>query len=271
MRYNFHMHLYKHALVALSVLGWCGRSWAATLAYDDAADPAYNSLGNYHGLNGGFGLNAWVTNSFPFGGNPALTAYIGTSTINDGGNLGPDIDTAGRAWGNNAQPTGNTLTIRRNCVTPVPVGGAISVLFDTGDVDLRETVSFGDGNNVLCSFYYDAANANYQFVDATNPAIDTGIQQTFTGLSLTVSRLTSNTYQFDAVRLSDSAAYSFAGSYNNISIANLRTLTVTNFDGGNGPGHSMYINSIKEVDVIPEPGVLVLTALGMLAISRRRL
>src|SRR5205807_1914941 len=127
------------------------------------SDTAYN-IGIYHNQNGGFGFGPFATNSFPFGGNPALTESVSTSTINDPpGPPLPDIDTAGRAWGNNATPTGNTFLARRSLLADLTVAGTYSLDYDSGDVDGRETISFGLNAASMCQFYFDSTKPNYQF------------------------------------------------------------------------------------------------------------
>ncbi len=246
----------------LVILVLCASAQAFVVAYDDAADPVYTP-GNYHGLNGGFGFGPFTTNGFPVGGNPALQAYVSTSTLNGPG--GPNIDTAGRAWGNNAQPPGNTFLARRSLLNDLTVGGTYSVSYDNGDVDGQETISFGLNNNNICQFYFSGSviSGNYQFRDVlSNTTIDTGILQTFGGVRLTLTRNTASTYSFQAVRLSDSLTYTFpAAPYDTIAIPGIRTINVSNADGGNGPGHAMFINAMEATSLVPEPGSIAITIL----------
>jgi hypothetical protein len=246
-------------------------SAATIVAYDAAADPVYTSGGNYHNFNGGFGLGPWQTNGFPVGGNPNLQAFVSTSSVN--GPPGPDIDTAGRAWGNNAVPGGNTFLARRSLLADLTVGGTFSILMDTGSCDGREQVQFGLNNSAMCQFYFDDSTANYQFYDAfTNTTIDTGILQTFGGLKLTVTRLAPALYDFQAVRLTDSLTFTFGGTYDTSIITGIRTILVSNQDGGANLGHSMYVNSI-EATIVPEPaamcGVVGVTCIALLRRKRR--
>jgi len=243
---------------------------ASVVAYDDAADPVY-SIGIYHAQNGGFGFNAWNDNSFPFGGNPALQAFVSTSSVN--GPPGPDIDTGGVAWGNFVQPGGNTLSARRSLISDLTIGGTYSIDFDTGSCDGQETVSFGRNNAVMCSFYFLDSQPNYQFYDAlSNTTIDTGILQTFGGLSLTLTQNSGSTYSFQAVRLTDSLSFSSSPfTFDITAIPGIRTVTVTNQDGGNGLGHSMYVNKLQATSLVPEPSTIAgIIALGAGALARRK-
>ena len=251
---------------------------AVVTAYDDASDPVYTPGGLYHSLNGGFGFAAWQHSlpAFPAGSGGPLHAYVASSTGNDP--LGPpltSIDTAGaRSWGNNADPTGNTFQARRNLVTGIGVGGTYSISYDGGDVDGKETIAFGMGNFVMCEFFFEPASSpNYQFKDilSGNPAINTGIPQTWGGLRLTLTRDSASTYQFDVKRLSDNSVFGITvgQAYDTTNITAIRTLTVTNTDGGAGLGHSMYVNAI-EATAIPEPASLLsLTAVSLILFSRR--
>ena len=265
--------------------GWVWAAWvmsaifvngaasaAIIVAHDDASDPAYTAGGPYHLLNGGFGFGPWQTNGFPFGGNSNLHEIVATSTINGPG--GPDIDTAGVAWGNNADPTGNTFAARRSLLTDLQVGGTYAISYDGGDVDGQETIGWGLGGNAICQFYFNAsvASGNYQFYDTlSNTTIDTGILQTFGGLRLTLARDTASTYRFTAVRLSDSATFSVGPfNYDTSIITGIRAINVTNADGGAGGGHQMFVNSI-EATMVPEP--VALSGYGaalVTALSRRR-
>ena len=244
-----------------------------TVAKDDASDAVY-SPGNYHGLNGGFGFGAWQTNGFPVGGNPNLQAYVSTSTTNGGS--GPDIDTAGaKAWGNNAIPGGNTFLARRSLTNDVQVGGTYAISLDTGDVDGKEFVSFGLNANAMCQFIFDAttASGDYTFYDTlSNTTIDTGILQTFGGLRLTLTRTATSTYSFQAVRLSDLASYTYSGNYDTSIITGIRTILVSNTDGGNGPGHAMFVNSMEAtMPDVPEPSALLAAGsiIGVQCLRRR--
>jgi hypothetical protein len=244
---------------------------ATTIAKDDASDPVYTP-GNYHGLNGGFGLGAWQTNGFPVGGNPNLQAYVSTSTLNGGS--GPDIDTAGaKAWGNNAIPGGNTFLARRSLTNDVAVGGTYAISMDNGDVDGKETIAFGLNANAMCQFSFDAsvASGNYTFYDTlSNTTIDTGILQTFGGMRLTLTRTATSTYSFQSVRLSDLASYTYSGAYDTSIITGIRTIQVSNTDGGNGPGHAMFVNSMEAtMPDVPEPSSFIAVG-GIALISLRR-
>jgi hypothetical protein len=265
------MRVEKLAWAGVAVFAVCGIAGAATIvATDDAADAAYNG-GIYFGQNGGFGLSAFQTNGFPFGGNPNLIESVSTSTLNGIG--GPDIDTAGRAWGNNAIPGGNTFIAKRSLLFDLTIGGTLSISMDTGSCDGKESIAFGRNNNVMCEFYFIDTQPNYQFYDAlSNTTNDTGILQTFGGLRLTLTRESASTYSFRAVRLSDALSYNFAASaYDTTAIPGIRTLTLNNADGGNGPGHAMFVNSI-EATQLPEPSSLmgIGASCGALGLRRRR-
>jgi hypothetical protein len=144
------------AVVVVAVLAIPLTASAATLiAYDDAADAAYSSGGPYHSLNGGFGFDPWVHSlpAFPAGSGGPLHAYIGSSASNDP--IGPpltNIDTAGKSWGDNADPTGNTFQARRNlsATNSLGVGGTFAISYDNGDVDGQETFH-GDWATTRCA------------------------------------------------------------------------------------------------------------------------
>src|SRR5262245_62097525 len=106
---------------------------AATLAFDSAADPAYND-GWQNGDNGGTGWGGgWTMFASP------TSTFIGDSTANgdalDNGAIGGmpgdgDINTAGRAWGLNS--TGGMLEAERNLNGVLTTGQSIEWDIDTG-------------------------------------------------------------------------------------------------------------------------------------------
>ena len=268
-----------HARLAIAILLAVPltTSAATLIAYDDAADPAYAAGGPYHSINGGFGFDPWVHSlpAFPAGSGGPLHAYIASSASNDP--AGPpltNIDTAGKSWGNNADPTGNTFTARRNLAAgnPLGVGGTYSISMDNSNVDGQETISWGQGNNVMCQFFFNPFVANYQFKDVlSNTTLVTPIPQDWGGLRLTLTRDTSSTYSFEVKRLSDNFVFSVGPfAYDTTNITAVRTLTVTNLDGGAGAGHAMFVNAI-EATAIPEPALLAPSlAAGALTLLRRR-
>jgi hypothetical protein len=247
---------------------------AAQLAYDDAASPAYSS-GPYAGLNGGFGLTMWqhTLPAFPASSGGPLHAYVSTSAANDPiGPPLPDIDTAGTsgpvAWGNNADPTGHTFMARRSLTFDLPIGGTLAISMDNGDVDGQETISFGLNAQVMCQFFFDPNTdaTNYQFTDTLSAVTSaTTLTQTWGGVRLTLTRETASTYSLAARRLEDNAIWStpLPLAYNTSTITGIRTITITNADGGAGLGHSMYVNAIEATDGVPEPAALAM--LGLLA------
>ena len=259
------MHIFKSLLISLVLFP--SASFGVVIAYDDAADPVYTP-GPYQGLNGGFGFNPW-THTPP---GPNFLVYVGTSTTNPPGG-GPDIDTAGRAWGNEVTPGGNTFNARRSMTTDLPIGGTYSISYDAGSIDGQETISWGLGNNMMCQFFFAAASPGfYQFTDTLSATtVPTPISQTTNGLRLTVTRDTASTYSFTAKRLSDNLTFN-AGpfAYNTTTITGIRTITATNADGGAGGGHAMFINAI-EATAIPEPASLsIFLPLGAVLVGRHR-
>jgi hypothetical protein len=265
------MGYYMRAVAVALVLSISSLTFAApsvTIAYDDAADPVYNT-GPYVGLNGGFGLTPWQ-HSPPVG---PLHAFVSTSALN--GPPGPDIDTAGSfgpvAWGNNADPTGNTFFARRSLAFDLPVGGTLGISYDGGNVDGQQTLSFGLNNNTMCQFFFNASFPNYQFTDTLSSAtLPSPILQTFGGMRVTLTRDTASTYSFEMKRLSDNLTFSVGPfPYDTTTITGIRTITLSNLDGGAGGGHSMFLNQIQAT-MIPEPATgSLLTLVTGLIVSRR--
>jgi hypothetical protein len=138
-------------------------------------------------------------------------------------------------------------------------------------VDVLQTFSWGLGNNAMCQFFFNPSIPNYQFKDIlSNTTIVTPIPQDWGGLRLTLTRDTASTYSFDVKRLSDSFVFSVGPfAYDTSTITAVRTITVTNTDGGAGGGHAMFVNAI-EATAIPEPGMLASCAVAGAALLLRR-
>jgi hypothetical protein len=255
-------HLRLAAALVLALPACCP---ALVTAYDDASDPAYAPSAPYATLTGGFGFSPWI-HSLPVG---PLHAYVSTSTLNGPG--GPDIDTAGLAWGNNADPTGNTFLARRSLTFDLPVGGTYSISYDGGDVDGQETLAWGLNNQSMCQFFFNNTSPDYQFTDTlSGNTITTSIGQTFGGLRLTLTRDSASTYSFQAVRLSDLLGFSTGPlPYNTSLIPGIRTINISNNDGGAGGGHAMYVNAI-EATAVPEPSSLLAVAVIAATVLARK-
>jgi hypothetical protein len=169
-----------------------------------------------------------------------------------------DIDTVGTggpvAWGNNADPTGNTFTARRSLAFDLPVGGTLGISYDGGNVDGQQTLSFGLNNNTMCQFFFNPFIPNYQFTDTLSSiTLVSPIGQTFGGMRVTLTRDTASTYSFEMKRLSDNFTFNVGPfAYNTTTIPGIRSITLTNLDGGSGGGHSMFLNQIQAT-MIPEP------------------
>ena len=139
------------AATAFMLATGLARVYGAAVAFDSAADPAYNlqpgeASGWLQLSNGGYGFGPWV----PASGNPMATnpaGMIGSSTTNGSGDLDNDGDintprnASGRAWGFNVPAaSGNASGIitnprtgaRRMLQGQLTVGQTFSVDFDNG-------------------------------------------------------------------------------------------------------------------------------------------
>ncbi len=265
-------------LISILILSLPLTTRAATsvmIAYDDAADPVYTPAAPYTSLNGGFGFDPWTHSlpAFPANAGGPLHAYVGSSTANDP--LGPpftNIDTAGQSWGNNADPTGSTFLARRNlsASNPLPVGGTFAISYDAGNVDIQETISWGFNNNAACAFFFNPSIPNYQFTDVLSATtLVTPIGQTWGGVRLTFTRDTASTYSFEIKRLSDNFTFPLGPfAYDTSAIPFIRTINITNNDGGAGGGHAMYVNAI-EATAVPEPTSAIALTTILALLSRR--
>lgn len=117
-------------------------SFAANPASDSAADPVYSGLGNFNGLNGGYGFQAWVLSPTTF----MMTNgwYIGSSISNN--NVHPiGIDTIATngqhvSWGGYANSGATSTAVRALTGSFLSIGQTIRIDINNGNIDSNQSV-----------------------------------------------------------------------------------------------------------------------------------
>lgn len=243
---------------------------AATLAYDDAADAAYND-GFQNGDNGGFGFQPWMFNN----SGPTSGEFVWTSGSNGGGATNPNIDTSGRSWGHYASGGSVAIAIR-----PFTLPGLTTVSYemDNGWIDAG---SFGGEDQQSMSLVYGGSESfmvtfrgghnNYEFayqlLNQSVVYVDSGIGFTDTGVDVLFKRVGTNQLVCELTRLSDNAnvSHTFNTFFNN----DLIGFATKNVNGGGGSSNDLYVNKLK-VEGVPEPATMCVLGFGALVLMRRR-
>jgi hypothetical protein len=242
---------------------------AAAPAFDNAADPAYNS-GWPQSSNGGFGFSAWGwTNTAGAG------VFVGDSSGNGNAPSG-NINTNGRAWGMFSGASGQVFSSRNftaggpNGSNVLAPGQVFSIQMDNGFVDSSTNGQIGFtllntlGNNVFQFGLYGGNNI-YTF----NAFNGLGTEYTsipFTDGGMTVSFLLGQSDNFTlTVSENGGGTYVVNSNITGPNNGNISAVQLFNLQAGSGPSHDLFFNSIS-ISTVPEPGIGVLLGLGCFAL-----
>lgn len=140
-----------------------------------------------NGATGGSGFGVWAlsTSNGPAGN------FLGSTSANPDMNVGSSNGFG--LWGNPG-----TSTARRDFNTPMAAGDSFALRFDNNSVANGGEVGFtlaDSSNNPRFRFYFVGGQSNYRITDATT-ARDSGLAYISSGLNLTVTLTSSNTYTF---------------------------------------------------------------------------
>ena len=286
------------AATAVTVATAIARVYGAAVAFDSAADPAYNlqpgeASGWLQLSNGGFGFGPWV----PASGNPVATnpaGMIGSSTTNGGGDLDNDGDintprnAGGRAWGLNtaaASDQGRPGTgVLRMFQGQLTVGQTFSVDFDNGVIaDPVLSDGMRHPGQTLWGIRNAATLDGFDFIaradmpDYLFDGMDTGVPLTTEGVHCE--------FTFLQPRQVGSPPYPWRFTVTPLSpggqphiLTGLWTTDIRFLPDefafavaatGSDPANAVYVNNISISDV-PEPGSFGPALVGTALLLRRR-
>ena len=247
----------------------------ADLAYDDASLVAYAG-GWTNDSNGGSGFGAWTLVSDPQSG---FAGAFRTSDINTDLNGIGTGTTATNAWGLYANGSGYNQSVAYRGLTlndsetfvitiengTIQSGGSAGMCLRTGNV----TTAVGDYNTgARFEFSFVGGSNNYYIFDSET-YYDTGIGWQDTGLQLSLTLTSADTYNLMVVQLASGTTNFFlsrtlggtsGGDIDSVSLFNRDTET-----------DNVYFNSMA---IIPEAGTFYMLLMGssglILAWIRRR-
>lgn len=187
------------------------------------------------GSNAGYGFNSWDFDTF--GGNAGV--FLGSS-------FGGLIDTGGYSFGAYANPTGNSIDIKRNLPLNLSVGYALSAAL---------SVNFRNGNKGFSAYSdvnwnQEVFNFNVGSDDYTINGIGTGQAYSPTMVAKIVLKKTNLNFYSYSVTLGSTTYTENDITYNTHN--NIRGFKFYNSNTESGDANNLYFNSIK-VYRIDEP------------------
>lgn len=250
------MKLLSWAVLSVLVAGAPSSALAAiVLAYDDAADAAYNS-GWAAGSNGGFGFGAWFHS--PFG----ILFAMGDSNLN--GSLGgPGINIGGRAWEAAHQPSAAGAVAGR------PLGGySVGDSFEI-DVDFGSTPSQGvailDGVD-FCQVEASANSPNL-VINYNSGSVVTSMAYNDGGYRVRFDRISMGSLDVTITSFSSSLSANYILPF----APSPGTLIMTLQSENPVSGQSIFASRMQVMRPVPEPSSIVLLGFSMFAIRQRGL
>ena len=243
------------------------KSNGASLAFDSAADTAYDS-GWANGSNGGYGWgSAWQI------ANGAGYTFIAGSTTNGGA----DIDTAGRSWGQSTElpPRSNGgAAATRQFSGELSIGQSFIINFSNGIVTNAPSVI--PGASISLSGQFGAAftffvnslsnSGGYGIEDGLGGNGGFGLSLPLTqGLHLVFTLTSVTNYTFSVYDVGSSALLlttnGFVGFPYIQSITNsISEVTLETVNGGLDPADWNFFNNMA---IVPEPSALLLVGLAL--------
>ena len=255
-----------------------GLARASSLAFDSAADPAYNG-GWGNGSNGGYG---WGSGWQFFGPGGFI---IGTSTTNGVGDPGwdGDIDTDGRSWGEltSVDPHSDSVADATRAFSgALSIGQSFTINMDNGieygGSPLAASSSVRLGNQFGTAFTLAVQiNTNfstyYVIGDATGSHV-LPLALTDQGLHIVFALTSSKNYEFSVSGAGTDAPsglpYVFSGILDDSLGTNITSVSLVSENSGTNPANWNFFNDMA---IVPEPSALLLVGLALpLALLLRR-
>jgi hypothetical protein len=241
-------------LTLAATLACTGHLAAAFLvAYDDAADAAYDS-GWVTGSNGGYGFGAW--GQFELG-------TFGTGQSNDNGTQGgPGIDISGRSW-MAQQAIGWNGAIAGRSIGAFATGEQFEL-----DVDFGSTASPGQSVNLLngSDFCVVSTAGSFLSIETNAGPVMTTVPYSDGGFTIRLTRVTDGTLEVFIRDLLTSTDEVHVVNY----APDLTGTSVTFSISNPSAGQEMYVNRMSLISPVPEPGITIMAGIAATAFAFRR-
>ncbi len=240
------------ALVALPGVA----SASFIIAYDDAADAAYNS-GWANGSNGGYGFGAWSHS-------PVGTQVMGDSNAN-GALGGPGINVGGRAWQAELNP-GWSGAVSGRTLGSFAVGDSLEVDVDFGAAGTpgQGVAIFGSGD--VCQVQAIGSPSSNLLINTTNTTIVTSVPYSDGGYRVTFGIVSATALDVTILSFATSVSQTYNVAYAPGSGVQTMTLQTTNPPSG----QAVYASRMKVTSPVPEPATMLALGCGLAAMLKRR-
>ncbi|MBL8061056.1 MAG: PEP-CTERM sorting domain-containing protein [Chthonomonas sp.] len=244
------------ALVSLTTVPAARAAASFIIAYDDAADSAYNS-GWANGSNGGYGFGAWS--------HSALGMFaMGDSNAN--GTLGgPGINVGGRAWQAELNPGWTGAAAVRSLGT-FGVGDSLEVDVDFG---IAPTPGHGVaifGSSDYCQVQAIGSSSGNLLINTSATTVVTSIPYSDGGYRVTFDLLSATSANVTIFSMASSAAQTLTLAYVSGSGTQMMSLQTTNPSAG----QAVYASRMKITSPVPEPASMLALGFGLASLLRRR-
>jgi uncharacterized repeat protein (TIGR03803 family) len=235
------------------------------LALDNAADPAYSG-GWVYGSDGGSGFGPWaLVDTIDYS---ACNGFFDSSSTESSPRSSPGIDVNGQSWGlyANSENCGEATiaaAFRSFALGSMTVGGQLLLDMDNGYNDeygsaVGFTLRTGDAassptnytTGARFQFYLGGGNSDYMVVDASGTR-DTGMPVTYSGLHVTFTLGTNDSYTLTIISYGTGATNSLSGMLAGTPGSTLDSIALFNNDNGPDSEHDVFFNSLALVNLTP--------------------
>jgi hypothetical protein len=247
------MKLLNLTFVVLFVLASTSAHASIVIAYDDAADPTYNT-GWAAGSNGGFGFGPWTHSIF------GLLFAMGDSNLN--GSLGgPGINVGGRAWEAAHQPNASGAVAGRS-LGSFSLGYSFEIDVDFGSTP-DQGVAVIDGSD-FCQVQATTSSPTL-LINFGSGSIVTGMAYSDGGYRVRFDRVSTGSLDVTITSFSSSLSANYNVAFTPTSSTQFMTLQSTNPVAG----QSIFASRMQVTRPVPEPSSIALLAVGVFALVHR--